>query len=80
MYGRSQKVMATLLQAAYDGSDHGHHLMFTEDSTVNDDAEATNILCDTAHIAKSYGLNITEDKTKVLTTDESKATVHLKDV
>ncbi len=54
-------------------------LMFADDIVilVNDNAEATCILCDIACIAQSYGLKINADKTKVLSTDGSLAIIHL---
>ena len=57
-------------------------LMFADDSAIltDNDAEATDILCDIARIAQSYGLKINVDKTKVLTTDGSQATVHFEGV
>ena len=54
-------------------------LIFANDSAVfvDADAEATGILCNILHIAQSYGLKIIADKTKVITTDGSPATVYL---
>ncbi|RXN17950.1 hypothetical protein ROHU_026500 [Labeo rohita] len=57
-------------------------LMFADDSAifVQDDAEATDILYDIARHARPYGLKISAEKTKVMTTDGSPATVYLEDV
>lgn len=46
-------------------------LTFADDSAIfmNDDIEATDILYDIAHTAKSFELEINTDKTKVLTMD-----------
>ena len=57
-------------------------LMFADDSAIfaGTDVEATDILCDISHIAQGYGLKINADKTKVLVTDGSQATVHLEGV
>ena len=57
-------------------------LMFADDSAIFTDnaAEATDILYDIARIAQQYGLKINVDKTKVLTTDGSPATVHFEGV
>lgn len=54
-------------------------LMFADDSAVlaDDDAEATNILYNIAHISQSFGLRINTEKTKVLSTDGSPTNVHL---
>ena len=54
-------------------------LMFADDSAIftSTDEEATNTLSDIARIAQGYGLKINSDKTKVLATDGSQATVHL---
>lgn len=43
-------------------------------------ADDSAILHDIAQTAKSYGLEINMDKTKVLTTDGSRTTVHLEGV
>ncbi|KAL7872676.1 hypothetical protein AOLI_G00117470 [Acnodon oligacanthus] len=53
--------------------------MFADDSAVmaEADADATGTLYDIANTAAMYGLKINADKTKVLTTDGSPATVHL---
>jgi len=53
--------------------------VFADDSAIfaEADAEATNILYNIARISQSYGLKINVDKTKVLTTDGSAASVHL---
>ena len=47
--------------------------MFADDSAIltDNDAEATDILCNIARIAQSYSLKINVDKTKVLTTNGS---------
>ncbi|KAL0192339.1 hypothetical protein M9458_010635, partial [Cirrhinus mrigala] len=57
-------------------------LMFADDSAIfaQDDAEATDILYDIACHARPYGLKISAEKTKVMTTDGSPATVYLEDV
>ncbi|XP_023231892.1 uncharacterized protein LOC111631815 [Centruroides sculpturatus] len=56
--------------------------MFADDSAVfaDNDVVATDTLYDIATIAQSYGLKINVDKTKVLTTDGSRATVYLNGV
>ena len=63
----------------YDEGHFATDLMFPDDSAIlaNDDAEATDILYDIARTAQPYGLRINADKTKVLTTDGSQATVPL---
>lgn len=55
------------------------NLMFANDSAIfaDTDAEATNCLYDIACIAESYGLKINANKTKVLTSDGSLASVQL---
>ncbi|RXN27750.1 hypothetical protein ROHU_019759 [Labeo rohita] len=57
-------------------------LMFADDSAIfaHDDAEATDILYDIARHARPYGLKISAEKTKVMTTDGSPAAVYLEDV
>ena len=49
--------------------------MFSDDG--DNDAEATDILYDIARRAKSYGLIINADKTKVLTSDFSPPNIQL---
>lgn len=57
-------------------------LISADDSAIfaKGDADAADILHDTAQAAKSYGMEINVDKTKVLTTDGSRTTVHLEGV
>ncbi|KAI2650200.1 putative 149 kDa protein [Labeo rohita] len=78
----------SLLKSAYDGSTSLVHdqfvtdLMFADDSAIfaQDDAGATDILYDIARHARPYGLKISAEKTKVMTTDGSPAIVYLEDV
>ena len=53
--------------------------MFADDSAIfaDNDTEATDALYDIARRAKSYGLIINADKTKVLTSDGSLANIQL---
>ena len=55
--------------------------MSADDSAVlaDDEAEAADVLYDTTRVTQSYGLRINTDKTKVLTSDGSPATVQLND-
>ena len=55
----------------YDKNNFITDLMFADDSAVfaDTDVEATDCLNDIGDIAKSYGLKINAEKTKVLTTD-----------
>lgn len=66
----------------YDEAHSVTNLMFDDDSTIflHSDAEATDILYDIAHITQSYGLWINVDKTKMMTTDGSEATIQLGEV
>ncbi|KAK6032379.1 reverse transcriptase [Ostertagia ostertagi] len=54
-------------------------LMFADDSAIfaETDEEATNIMCSLSEIAQSYGLKINAEKTKVMTSDGSPASVRL---
>ena len=63
----------------FGADDRATDLMFADDSAVlaEDDAEATHILYDIAHISQTFGLKINTEKTKVLSTDGSPTTVHL---
>uniref|UniRef100_A0A915JTX5 Reverse transcriptase domain-containing protein n=1 Tax=Romanomermis culicivorax TaxID=13658 RepID=A0A915JTX5_ROMCU len=63
----------------YEDANSLTDLMFADDKTIftNTDAEVTDILYDFTRNTQSYGLRINADKTKVLMTDESLASVHL---
>lgn len=67
------------LGVQYDKNGYITDLMFADDCAIlaNSDAEATDTLRDIAHIAQGYGLTINAEKTKVLVTDGSLATVDL---
>ena len=66
----------------YDKNGFITDLMFADDSAIftNSDTEATNTLRDIAHIAQGYGLTINAEKTKVLVTDGTLATVDLEGI
>lgn len=77
-----RKVFAGRQGVQFDSNDSVTDLMFAVDRAIfaKGDADATDILHDIAQTAKSYGLEINVDKTKELTTDGSRTTVHLEGV
>lgn len=77
-----RKVFAGRQGVQFNINDSVSDLMSADDSAIfaKGDADAADILHDMAQTAKSYGLEINVDKTKVLTMDGSRTTVHLEGV
>ena len=74
-----RKVFEARCGVQYDVNNYLTDLMYADDSAIlaEEDAEATGILQDLALVAQIYGLEINEDKTKVMTSDGSPATIHV---
>ena len=74
-----RKVFEARHGVQYDVNNYLTDLMYADDSAilVEEDAKATGILQDLAHVAQSYALEINGNKTKVMTSDGSPATIHV---